>query len=935
MSVDGHQVSIQFRTKYSTYPGQELFVIGDHPLLGCWSRLNALRMTYNENYGDSYNWEVNIRIQTPDSQPVRLEYKYIVLTSCQDPSDKTPHDVRTEKEAEICWDTGSNRSIIVCNPDMTPMEISTYDLFQPPITMIQHIYFKLPFTSVVYSHNFDQKDSIVMPHRKPNTIQFHLRVIAIQIPPDCKVYVTGQHEFFHYWGKFFELKPLNSIYWEFILELPEDTPPFEYKYLIVKEGSQEWEERTNRRLQCPPNNANIVINHDWLYQSTPKNFKGAGILVALFSIHSKQTLTPIGEFMDIMKLVDWAVKANMLLIQLLPMQDNNVTFLKNESPYRQISAFAFNPMYLTLRCIEGYEEGEVPARLDFIGVTQFKLQKLDYIFNNKVDKNALRQDKNFIDFVENNSIWLLSYCYWCAHRGISLSNDPNSIPTWPAYDSIQIPDILTCTLEGINNACLKYAWIQYQCHMQLTVVSQYAVSQRVILACTITIGQSNESVDSWAHPELFDKNYTIGAPPDIFSFHGQNWFYPAWNWDEMAKDDYDWLRQQLGHMEKYFYACLFDHPLGLFRCWNIPSNTNNPLFGHFVPSLPIDIKDLHDLQIRDISRLCRPLFPINDVISFALPEPTKEKLINSLATCENGTWRFRAKFESDRDIIAVLKEFKKGCSLNDQLQFALAKRILLSHFESVCLIPDYKEPHRKYYPRYSMTDSTVFKSLPERDAQVLYKLFVDFYYRTNIGLWHEHGHRKLAILASSQMQLFGYDLGVTLNDEEKALHRVGICSFHVQRIPRESTTRFDLPSQFPYLSVCTPTPHDMQHLSLWWKNEQADVQQFYHQILKMDGSAPFRLNPKIAEGILKLHLNSNSMWCLHVFEDLFSLSDEEPIGKLAENSKWINDPSKHNQWSYRINIDLEDLIEKHEEWTNNVARMIEESNRGRNANPIK
>jgi hypothetical protein len=43
-----------------------------------------------------------------------------------------------------------------------------------------------------------------------------------------------------------------------------------------------------------------------------------------------------------------------------------------------------------------------------------------------------------------------------------------------------------------------------------------------------------------------------------------------------------------------------------------------------VPSIPIDLKDLQDMHIRDVSWLCRSLFPINDVLAFPCRSPRKK-----------------------------------------------------------------------------------------------------------------------------------------------------------------------------------------------------------------------------------------------------------------------------------------------------------------------
>jgi hypothetical protein len=145
-----------------------------------------------------------------------------------------------------------------------------------------------------------------------------------------------------------------------------------------------------------------------------------------------------------------------------------------------------------------------------------------------------------------------------------------------------------------------------------------------------------------------------------------------------------------------------------------------------VASIPIDLKDLQDMHIMDIFRLCGSLFPINDLLAFPMPESKTERLINALATCENEVWRFQTCFDSDRSIVDILNRFKSGMLAADQLQLDLAKRQLFSHFDSVCLIPDSMASNCKFSPWYSMMYSSVFNSLPDRDAYIVYQLFIDF-----------------------------------------------------------------------------------------------------------------------------------------------------------------------------------------------------------------
>jgi len=884
-------------------------------------------MLYVKESQDGFNWMVKVAFRVPIGEILSIEYKYIILTSCFEANDpRQGNDVRFEKDAQISWEVGPNKKLKLEGNEKRSYTVTTSDLFQDSIDTLESIFYKKPFRDIVYFHSFDPQSCLIKSSLSGNVV-VHFRIMALQVPKQFMLYITGSSQFFGNWTRFEPLRPIDELYWEFSFEIPSSIPMFEYKYLMIDPSNHNiyWEHRPNRFFRFPQNNTQIYLIHDWLFKQPANRFHGAGITISLYSIHSHQSFMGIGELYDLKLLIDWAVLANMSLIQLLPIMDifySNTDHLSHSNI--PISAFAINPLYLTLRNIGGYEGIRSINRGDPVSVRKIKMDCLKSIFS-KQDINQLRSDPMFIKYINDNQYWIHSYSMWCAIRDECLENGKDV--EWPVFNAQMNSCVLDSNDSSLTIGCLFNAWVQYQCHIQLMEISSYAKENGIVLSCIMTIGQRKNSADIWTHPEFFDLNNTIGAPPDIFSFHGQNWGYPSWNWEEMKKDGYQWLREQMSFRERYFQACQFDHPLGFFRCWAIPTDTENPLFGHFVPSNPIDIKDLQDLQIRDIARLCRPLFPISDVLSFALPEPVKEKIINLLAVCEGGIWKFRSKYTTDTSIKEVIKQLTEGLDEVQKLQYNLAEKILLSHFESVCLIPDREQPHKKYYPRFSMTDSTVFRSLPERDAQVLYKLFVDFYYRINLQLWHEQGQHKLSVLASSSMQFFGYDLGASLNDEEKILHRVGICSYRVQRVPRESIQRFDGTNNFPYMSVCSPTPHDLPHLTLWWRQEQADAQLFYHQFLKKGDVAPLILTPDIASGIIQLHLSSDSMWCMFVFDDLLSIESE--FDSVISNL-WINDPSCDNKFRYRMKLSLNDLL-AHKEWIKNLSKLIENSHRGRNA----
>ncbi len=62
---------------------------------------------------------------------------------------------------------------------------------------------------------------------------------------------------------------------------------------------------------------------------------------------------------------------------------------------------------------------------------------------------------------------------------------------------------------------------------------------------SLSSGVHKCSVDCWVHPEQFRMQYSTGAPPDYFDRAGQNWGFPTYDWEAMAKDGYTWWRCRL------------------------------------------------------------------------------------------------------------------------------------------------------------------------------------------------------------------------------------------------------------------------------------------------------------------------------------------------------------------------------------------------------
>jgi 4-alpha-glucanotransferase len=126
-------------------------------------------------------------------------------------------------------------------------------------------------------------------------------------------------------------------------------------------------------------------------------------------------------------------------------------------------------------------------------------------------------------------------------------------------------------------------------------------------------------------PNLYNMDKQAGAPPDDYAISGQNWGFPTYNWEEMAKDGYSWWRKRLSQMATYFDAYRIDHILGFFRIWEIPWDSVEGLMGRFNPAIPIFKYELDGNGLYfDYDRFCKPY--IREYMLDELFGPDKEEV---------------------------------------------------------------------------------------------------------------------------------------------------------------------------------------------------------------------------------------------------------------------------------------------------------------------
>jgi 4-alpha-glucanotransferase len=233
---------------------------------------------------------------------------------------------------------------------------------------------------------------------------------------------------------------------------------------------------------------------------------------------------------------------------------------------------------------------------------------------------------------------------------------------------------------------------------------------------------------------------------------------------------------------------------------------------------------------------------------------------------------------------------------------------------------------QEFHFRISMEKTSSFKHLIPHVQEKLRSLYINYFFRRQDDFWRKEAMQKLPYLKeSTNMLICGEDLGMVPHCVPDVMKQLGILSLEIQRMPKDPNTEFFIPDQAPYLSVITPSTHDMSTVRGWWEENRVTTQNFYNRVLGQWGDAPYFCESWINRAIVLQHLYSPAMWSIFQLQDILGMSDT--LRRQDPREERINDPavSKH-YWRYRMHLSLEDLI-KEKDFNAELRDYVEKSGR--------
>jgi 4-alpha-glucanotransferase len=290
--------------------------------------------------------------------------------------------------------------------------------------------------------------------------------------------------------------------------------------------------------------------------------------------------------------VEWLACAKQSWWQILPLVPTGA----GDSPYQGFSAFAGNTLLLSpeilvmenLLTTDDLDDVGLPdGPVDYGAVIRLKGDLLARTWERFQNGAGLAQLRGqFEDFRAREASWLDDFALFLAlkhEQGNGWWFD------WPEDLRLRQPAALEAARRRLRDVIGREQFGQFLFFRQWQALKDYAHDRGVRLIGDLPIFVAGDSVDVWAHPEMFQLDaqrrprVIAGVPPDYFSATGQLWGNPHYDWAVVKDADYAWWVARLRATLAQVDLVRLDHFRGFAAAWEVPVSSPTAEIGRWAP----------------------------------------------------------------------------------------------------------------------------------------------------------------------------------------------------------------------------------------------------------------------------------------------------------------------------------------------------------------
>ncbi len=307
----------------------------------------------------------------------------------------------------------------------------------------------------------------------------------------------------------------------------------------------------------------------------------AGVVLPLFSIRSSNDWG-VGELPDLARTAPLLERAGFTALMTLPLLEPSPG---QESPYSPVSAFALDPLYVSLDAVEemkalggrealGDEDrgwltaarGAYHVRHDQVRPLKKRwLERCHARFVEHVDPTSERA-RDYAAFCEEHRGWLDDYALFRTLK----EHHPQSWRAWPEPLRHRDAGAVEAARRAHATEIEQRKYVQWVAFRQLEDARRRLAARGILLGGDEPFLVAEDSADVWGQQHLYRFDATVGAPPDPFSATGQDWGLPPYRWDRIAAQGYELFRARGRNAARLFDFVRIDHVVGLYRTYHRP-----------------------------------------------------------------------------------------------------------------------------------------------------------------------------------------------------------------------------------------------------------------------------------------------------------------------------------------------------------------------------
>ncbi|NNE20140.1 MAG: 4-alpha-glucanotransferase [Myxococcales bacterium] len=269
---------------------------------------------------------------------------------------------------------------------------------------------------------------------------------------------------------------------------------------------------------------------------------------------------------------------------------------ESESPYSSISAFACEPLMISLeslvedglldgRALRGLPSGSKAAKANFIESKPIRSKQRLEAYRRFEARGSREMRRSLAEFRDRERVWLDDYCMFITLRSRYGTADWT---TWPQDIAQRQPSVLAAVRGELAGDIEYHAFEQFLFDRQWRSLRRHCKDRRVGIFGDVPMFVSHQSADVWAHREAFlldERGYpsfVAGAPPDAFAADGQRWGNALYDWAHHERTGFAWWKSRLRRQLELFDLLRLDHFIGFARYWRIPSESETAMGGQWI-----------------------------------------------------------------------------------------------------------------------------------------------------------------------------------------------------------------------------------------------------------------------------------------------------------------------------------------------------------------